>query len=670
MVSSIGVVLALVAGFVIWNYRHISRQMEIINPAITFLHEAGDIRLQFYRQMHVLVHYLVFHEENRRQEFTKLSTEIKAHFPKLKSATQRHRMLLTTDEYTGDELQESIEIEKIEDAYGGILTFVDRAFAHKDAGRIDEAMRLVDFEVEKYSDDFFLQRLDEVVEHKSNDMFHAYDAIMLRLGVMPLGGMAKLRQIQGARLSMQYFLAVDRLSQALNKQTNDLMRFLTTGTERNLLVFEQAGVGVERALKECRKIIQVQIDLHLEHEEEQLKDIAELDQEYQKVLGSARSAIGFKRRGNNAAVYAVMETKLKPMIDDDLLSKVAAIVEKSRLEIGTAHREFLDSLFFAGLLGILLITCIAAVLFWVSVRMITTMLSSIHELQRGTTIIGSGNLDHRILVKSQDELGELAASFNAMADSLKESNDELTSFIFSISHDLRAPLVNIQGFSGELRRDLDAILPDVQAGLAGKNEVVRRRVVDALEHSVPEALRYIDASATRIDLLVNAVLRLSRIGRRELKPEPINMTQLVQTTLELFAHQIAQGNITVTIGPLPDVVADRLVMEQSILNLLDNALKYLEPGRPGVLELTAETVGTETVFNVRDNGRGIDPQDLQKIFEIFRRAGKPNIPGEGMGLAFVKALVRLQGGRIWCESEPGKGTLFSFTVPFSVPGAP
>jgi len=98
-------------------------------------------------------------------------------------------------------------------------------------------------------------------------------------------------------------------------------------------------------------------------------------------------------------------------------------------------------------------------------------------------------------------------------------------------------------------------------------------------------------------------------------------------------------------------------------NLLDNAVKYLDPDRPGRIEIEAETTDGPATFHIRDNGRGIAVDDLEKVFQIFRRAGRQDISGEGMGLAYVKTLVRRQGGCIWCVSQPDEGTTFSFTIP-------
>jgi signal transduction histidine kinase len=121
------------------------------------------------------------------------------------------------------------------------------------------------------------------------------------------------------------------------------------------------------------------------------------------------------------------------------------------------------------------------------------------------------------------------------------------------------------------------------------------------------------------------------------------------------------------VGSLPEVVADRASMEQILGNLLENAVKYLDSGRPGEIEVTAERDHGETTFRIRDNGRGIAEEDMDKVFAPFRRAGRQDVPGEGMGLPYVQTLVRRHGGRIWCESELGVGTTFTFTLPVKQP---
>jgi signal transduction histidine kinase len=158
-------------------------------------------------------------------------------------------------------------------------------------------------------------------------------------------------------------------------------------------------------------------------------------------------------------------------------------------------------------------------------------------------------------------------------------------------------------------------------------------------------------------------LKLSRLGRTELNPELVKPEQIVHSLLKTLAHQVESRQTQVRVHPLPDLVIDRTAIERIFGNLLDNALKYLEPSRPGSIEISAEQNPEEVTFTIRDNGRGIAPDDIKKVFDPFRRLGKQDVPGEGMGLSYVKTLVKRLSGRIWCESELGVGTRFSFTVP-------
>ena len=250
-----------------------------------------------------------------------------------------------------------------------------------------------------------------------------------------------------------------------------------------------------------------------------------------------------------------------------------------------------------------------------------------------------------------------------VAADLKESNEEIKSFAYIVSHDLRAPLVNLKGFSSELGRALRELAPLFESGVPQLEAVERGKMEELFQHDVPEALEFIDSSVNRMDRLINAILKHSRLGRQELKLKKVDTAQLTASILKTLRHQLEQRHTTVIIGALPVVIADRTAMEQIMGNLLDNAVKYLAPDRPGRIEIEAETTAGMETFHISDNGRGISADDLEKVFEIFRRAGRQDIAGEGMGLAYVKTLVRRHGGSIWCVSRPGEGTTFSFTIP-------
>ena len=277
----------------------------------------------------------------------------------------------------------------------------------------------------------------------------------------------------------------------------------------------------------------------------------------------------------------------------------------------------------------------------------------------------SRNIVQGVVCVAQDitERKQAEARLKAYSDELQEINEELKNFAYIVSHDLRAPLVNIKGFSEELISGIKEIGPLLEKYLEGFDEEERRKFGEILKKDIPEALSFIGSSVNRMDNLINAILKLSRAGRRKLKPEQIKTQELVQNVLNSLAHQIGNRRICVSTHELPDIIADRTALEQIVGNLLDNAIKYLDAERPGEIEISAEAEGGDTIMHVRDNGRGMAKEDIPKAFEVFRRIGKQDVPGEGMGLAYVKTLVRLHGGRIWCDSEPGVGSTFSFTLP-------
>ncbi|PZO77769.1 MAG: hypothetical protein DI629_13830, partial [Mesorhizobium amorphae] len=243
-------------------------------------------------------------------------------------------------------------------------------------------------------------------------------------------------------------------------------------------------------------------------------------------------------------------------------------------------------------------------------------------------------------------------------DALKESNDEIQRYAYIVSHDLRAPLVNVMGFTSEL----EAIKPEIfEAGALGPSDPARLRT----EADFDEAIGFIKAAINKMDRLINAILKMSREGRRNLRPEPLAMRDLMQSLVDAQRHQIDAKDATVTIAPdLPALVADRLAVEQIFGNLLDNAVKYLSPERRGTIEVFGERVGADRLrFSVSDNGRGIAPEDHGRVFELFRRSGMQDVAGEGIGLAHVKALVRGMGGTIGVRSEFGRGTTFWVELP-------
>jgi signal transduction histidine kinase len=251
----------------------------------------------------------------------------------------------------------------------------------------------------------------------------------------------------------------------------------------------------------------------------------------------------------------------------------------------------------------------------------------------------------------------LDETVRARTADLTAANDEIQRFAYIVSHDLRSPLVNIMGFTSELEQATQTLVGFAKA--ADWPAPVREAATD----DIPEALRFIKASTSKMDRLINAILKLSREGRRTLSADRLAMGPLIEDMVATMRHQAKSKEVDITVGPMPAIMADRVAIEQIFGNVVDNALKYLKPDRPGRIQITARTVGPMAIFEVADNGRGIAERDFERIFELFRRSGDQSVAGEGIGLAHVRALVRRLGGSIECTSTLDVGTTFTITLP-------
>lgn len=247
-----------------------------------------------------------------------------------------------------------------------------------------------------------------------------------------------------------------------------------------------------------------------------------------------------------------------------------------------------------------------------------------------------------------DALGELMlairrgdAELARQMEKLKQLNDELNEFTYIASHDLQEPLRKLVIFSEWLVRDLGADLPERAA----------------------KDLTFISEAAQRMRALVQELLNLSRAGNRELKSEAVSLETIADQALEALALQVEESRAVITRDPLPEVQGDAVLLTQLYQNLISNALKYSEEFPPRI-HLDAVLRDGKWLLGVRDNGIGINPEYAEQIFQPFKRLhGQGKFEGTGIGLAICRKVVERHHGRIWVESEEGKGAHFRFTLP-------
>ncbi len=247
------------------------------------------------------------------------------------------------------------------------------------------------------------------------------------------------------------------------------------------------------------------------------------------------------------------------------------------------------------------------------------------------------------------------------AADLAEKNKELETIVYTVSHDLRSPLVNVQGFGRQLSRACDRIRQAAKADGAIPPEVLR----PALDESIPQALRFINAGVAKMEMLLNGLLRYSRLGRVELSTGRIDMNALIASVLAAAKFQLDEAGAEVDLGPLPACLGDSAHTSQVFANLVDNALKYREPARSLRLVIRGEVAGDKSVYRVTDNGIGISREHQPKVFEIFHRLNPEATTGEGLGLTIAQRVLERQKGRLWVESAEGAGSTFFVSLPYA-----
>jgi len=260
----------------------------------------------------------------------------------------------------------------------------------------------------------------------------------------------------------------------------------------------------------------------------------------------------------------------------------------------------------------------------------------------GSLVVYSVGRDVTESRRQDEEVRTLNASLKERVDETLAANKELESFSYSVSHDLRAPLRGIDGFSRILMEDFAPVLGEEGLRLLGK-------VVE---------------NSRQMGELIDDLLQYSRLGRKEVETTRVDMESLARDAMEEVRKHHPGYAAEFILGTLPAVRGDRTLLKQAWLNLISNALKYSSKKADARVEISGENGGIESVYHVRDNGVGFDMKYSDKLFGVFQRLhSTKEFEGTGVGLAIVQRVIQRHGGRVWAEGQPDAGAVFHFSIP-------
>ncbi|MDZ4133554.1 MAG: ATP-binding protein, partial [Dethiobacteria bacterium] len=342
---------------------------------------------------------------------------------------------------------------------------------------------------------------------------------------------------------------------------------------------------------------------------------------------------------------------------------------------------------------LMLLTLVVTVI--VSVFITRKIINPITGLNAGARSLAEGKWEETIPQQTRiEEIQTLANSFNHMASQLsqmvngltyevterkkteeelallnsqlKAKNQELEQLIYIASHDLRSPLVNIDGYGRELEYSVTAIKQAVQEQSTSLEAL--KIALNTPSEEIGESLHYIRSSTLQMDALLKGMLKLSRTGRMSLTIGDVDMNVIMAQVITSLDYQLQAAEAEVTIASLPPCRGDSVQISQVFLNVIANAIKFLDPERPGFIRISGDIVDKKAIYCVEDNGIGIAAEEREKIFEVFVRLNPQNGEGEGLGLTIVRQVLGRLGGAVWVESTPGEGSRFYLTLPAVRPG--
>ncbi|MCH8121654.1 MAG: HAMP domain-containing protein [Bacteroidetes bacterium] len=651
------VLVVLSAAFLISSISRTTQQIEIVDATLSDVFSAVRARSLINHQMREAMDYLFSGRAEEREKFMEYG----------RSATQALQELLDAEtalleKNTGGTEEDVLDVKELIISYTQVTEEVELAFEHFNVGDHDGALKVMEA-IESSIEDELNQAIDDIVAHDVDQIMGSYDGLLLIMGSLPWAIQANWSEIIHAEKAIEEFLAADDARSGIQRQAKELVDILISEEAEERDEFAEQGYRSRAALRRWIGLLEERQERDVGGEGQDNSRVGEVLVLYEQMTTAAARAFDLIDEGAQQEAFELIEAEVEALVDDKLLPLLTAAINDEREEIEVAHASLVASNRAAVLFGVVVLVLLVLPLFLIPYLVLRSILRSVVVLEKGAKNVGAGDLDHRINIGTQDELGQLASSINTMSEQLAQMSNYKSEFMATVSHELRTPLTSILLLSKMLADDEEKTLTDEQV----------------------YAVDTISFAGQNLAAIIDDILDLSRVeaGKITVELEKVSLLTLIENNMRQFDPVAEEKSIEFRLekkGKIPHYIeTDVLRAGQILRNLLSNAFKFTESGsvtivvgEPGVgagFSQSSLSHRRMVAYSIIDTGIGIPEEKQQLIFEAFRQVDGTTARtygGTGLGLAISARLAQLLGGEIQVESEEGKGSTFTLYLPYEI----
>jgi len=645
-----GLLLGSYLVVLLWNTSQNIRNIRVSNIEFNVLLAAAETRTNIDWQIKEATDYLRFRLPESESKTLSYANKARKGLEDWKLSTQK----LLNRGVSGkvDNLE---NVNRVEVLYLDISSKINLAFKMAKSGENEEAFQTIKSADEMVKSLFGI--IDLAMEVEKMALLESHKVILARLAVMPWRVNRSLLMIEKAEMPIFHFLGVERVRSSINRQMKDALDYLLAAEEQEIREFEENGVKADIALHDWITTIQLQIGNPKLNMTEDLKAAGNVEKAYHRVLELVAMAFDMKLEGQSNEVARIMKKEVDPIVEGTLMPNIDISINSCKNAMADAHEELIDFSYAAGVQSVTFFSFVFMVIVTLTISLTRRTVKSFGQLRTGMDIIGKGELDYRIQLKSRDELGQLADNFDQMTEKLQEvTRMEQEQERLAMSRERMAHVGEISaGVIHSIRNPLHGVI----------------NCTEMLESKKP---RVDDDSREIFEMMKEGLLRIERVTNRLLvltRDMPLQKVEsdvnaLIQDTLKYVKMDAEKKKIDLSTNlaeDLPLIKIDPDQLREGMLNLINNAMDACHEGDNISLTTRKRSNPEDGVcIVIEDSGEGI-PIDVQsKVKEPFFTT-KPIGKGTGLGLPISRRIIEEHGGELQMESSQDWGSRVNLYLP-------